>query len=356
LKTTIILPSIRVPLNLKTWVLQLEPETDEIIVAGNEASPHAAITEFLGQLTKDHGVMTTYLGPRDPRVTEKAIFEFIPPNHTSRRNFALLQALENRPDVLVTIDDDNYPYKADWLRGVKTLLDLDQRNHRTVIGSETGWWNVGRLCTPRVIHRGYPMTRWTEPDTGHIVDTDATPIGVVASLWLDDPDINAVERMLTNPQVLHVSGSATLAKGTWCPFDSQSTSVHGMLADMMFMWPDLGRYDDIWSSYLMRAVMDVTDWYVTYGTPAVTQDRNAHNLVRDLRDELFGYEHTEEFTDFLRELVKKRPAGIMRAPYSVYEHFMRATAANYKRLPALTRDSFYAWLTDLNDVQKRTGM
>lgn len=354
MKTTIILPSIRVPLNLKQWVLQLEPETDEIIVAGNEASPHADIIEFLNQLTHDHFVMTTYLHPRDARVTDTMIYQYIPPNHTARRNFALLHALENRPDVLVTIDDDNYPYKAEWLRGVKALLNSKQPNHRAVIESETGWWNAGRLCSPTVIHRGYPVSAWNESDMGKIVHTGAQPIGVVASLWLDDPDINAVERMLRNPQVVNVASSATLARGTWCPFDSQSTSVHGVLADMMFMWPNLGRYDDIWSSYLMRAVMDVTGWYVTYGAPAVTQDRNAHNLVKDLRDELFGYEYTEEFTDLLRHLVDTAPVD-WATVYEVYRWFM-TQMLSYNRLSNLTRDSFSAWLVDVDDVRKRTGL
>lgn len=356
MKTTIILPSIRVPRNLTTWVGQLDPETDEIIVAGNEASPHAAIVEFLDQLTKDHGVLTTYLGPRDPRVTDRAIYEFIPPNHTTRRNFALLHALEHRPNVLVTIDDDNYPYMAGWLNGVKMLLDAEQRNHRTVISSPDGWWNAGRLCNPKVIHRGYPRTLWQDLDMGQVTGTGASPIGVLASLWLDDPDVNAVERMLHNPQVTSVDGSATLAIGTWCPFDSQSTSVHGVLADMMFMWPDLGRYDDIWSSYLMRAVMDVCKWYVAYGTPAVTQDRNEHNLIRDLRDELFGYEYTEEFTDFLRDLVVEAARLDWITTYDVYRWFMTETARRYKRLPDSTRDSFYAWLIDVDDVRKRTGL
>lgn len=356
MKTTIILPSIRVPRNLTAWVGQLEPETDEIIVAGNEASPHAAIIEFLDELTREHGVVTTYLGPRDERVTKRSIYSFIAPNHTARRNFALLQALERRPDVLVTIDDDNYPYTSTWLQGVKTLLDADQRNFRTVISSPDGWWNAGRLCHPKVIHRGYPRTLWQDPDMGQVAGTGASPIGVIASLWIDDPDINAVERMLHNPQVTSIDSSATLDIGTWCPFDSQSTSVHGVLADMMFMWPDLGRYDDIWSSYLMRAVMDVTKWYVAYGRPAVTQDRNEHNLIKDLRDELFGYEHTEEFTDFLRCLVVKAEGIDWTTVYDVYRWFMINIAQNYKRLPEITRDSFYAWLADVDDVRKRTGL
>jgi glycosyltransferase involved in cell wall biosynthesis len=329
----------------------LDHETDEVIVAGNDKSPHEDIVRFLDGETDRTGVLTTYLAPDDHRVKETNIWPFIPGNHTARRNFALLEAIKRKTDVLVTIDDDNYPYKPMWLEGVHNLLDPKIRHHRPVIASPQGWWNAGKLCSPKIIHRGYPVTRWTEID-----DSMAAPcgdrhqqVGVVASLWYGDPDINATERMVCNPNIVHVKGAVVLELGTWCPFDSQSTAVHGALAHMMFMWPDLGRYDDIWSSYLMRAVMDVTGWYVTYGTPAVSQDRNPHNLIRDLKDELFGYEYTEEFTDFLRELVQDAPMSFI-TEVEAYRWFMIQTATYYRRLSAVTRESLHAWLRDLKTV------
>jgi hypothetical protein len=363
LKTTIILPSIRVPQNIDAWVAMLHPETDEIIVAGNEASPHEQIIERLDNVSKETGVEMTYLGPDDERVTKTAIYEFIPPNHTTRRNFALLQAITRGTDILVTIDDDNFPLELSWLNGVKALLS-GEVNHRMVVRSDTGWWNAGNLCDPKVVHRGFPMSRWTEPDTSKIV-TDYpnkrySKIGVVASLWIGDPDINAVERVVRDPEVMNITGSSTLNTGTWCPFDSQSTAVHGDIMNMMFMWPGVGRYDDIWSSYLMRAVMDVTGWYVTYGRPAVTQERNPHNLIRDIRDELYGYEHTEDFTDLLRDLVSEATthdlvhAGMYGTSGTtmVFEWFMQQVAKRFTKLPEMTRDSLYAWLTDLERVRR----
>ena len=364
MKTTIIMPTVRVPENLDSWVTQLDWEgTDEIIIAGNGISPHAEIVKYLDALTERTGVDTTYLHPDDERCTGTAINEFLPPNHHNRRNFALLEAMRRRPDVLVTIDDDNYPYRADWLRGVKTLLDPYQRSHRPVIESETGWWNAGQLCHPKVIHRGFPVSRWTEKAQVELINAPTVDpeIGVVASLWYGDPDINAAERMLLNPEVTNITGSVVLAKGTWCPFDSQSTSVLGMLADMMFMWPGVGRYDDIWSSYVMRAAMDVAGFAVTYGSPAVSQARNPHDLVKDLREEAHGYEFTERFTDHLRSEVAHLSVQ-PDAPVGVYEVFSRLMIGLVNAdelgaaLPGVTRDSLLAWLTDCDKVRSETGM
>lgn len=351
-RTTVILPSIRVPQNINAWAAMLDPKTDKIIVAGNEASPHGDIQHRLNEVHEWTGVSTYYLHPDDDFVRSTAIHEFIPPNHTARRNFALLKALQDRPDVLVTIDDDNFPLRNSWLNGVKTLLYGGQ-HHRPVIRSESGWWNAGNLCEPKVVHRGYPMSRWTEWDDSEFVSATSSKIGVVASLWLGDPDINAVERMLRDPEVTSIKDSVVLDVGTWCPFDSQSTAVHGDLAAMMFMWPGVGRYDDIWSSYLMRAVMDLTGWFITYGQPSVSQARNPHNLIRDLKDELYGYEHTEEFTDLLRQLVDEHDGNVTDSgPYAVFTTLMMNVATRFDPLPELTRDSLYAWLTDVEKVRR----
>lgn len=361
-RTTVILPSIRVPQNINAWANMLHADTDTIIVAGNVASPHREITQALDEVTVRTGVYTEYLHPDSDVVVKTAIHDFIPPNSTTRRNFALLRALAQRPDVLVTIDDDNFPYVDTWLLGVKTLLS-GEGHHRPVLRSESGWWNAGNLCDPKVVHRGYPRTHWTSVDDSQLIakiDDRYAKIGVVASLWYGDPDINAVERMFSDPEVRNVKGSCVLEVGTWCPFDSQSTAVHGDIAHMMFMWPGVGRYDDIWSSYLMRAVMDVTGWFITYGTPSVRQDRNPHNLIKDLREELYGYEYTEEFTDLLRVLVNEAvklgfdKSGLLGGSgyASVFEWFMHQVAKRFVHLPEFTRDSFLAWLSDLEVLRR----
>ena len=355
MKTTIIMPSIRVPQNVRAWAALLDPATDEIIIAGNQKSPHNDIVEELDEVGRQTGVLTIYLHPEDERVTEKVIHPFTPANHTTRRNFALLEALERRPDVLVSLDDDNFPYLHTWLDGVKMLLESDVWHHRPVIQSASGWWNAGRLCNPKVIHRGWPLTRWYESDNGAVADGLNPRIGVVASLWLGDPDISALERITSDPLVKDVLSSVVLAPGTWCPFDSQSTAVHGDLADMMYMWPEVGRYDDIWSSYVMRAVMDVTKWHITYGQPTVTQERNPHNLLRDLEDELFGYKYTDELTNHLRDIVQRSQAWpSTMSVYEVFKRFLLLLMAESNVIPMLTRDSFTAWLTDVDDVRART--
>src|SRR5207247_10221927 len=63
----------------------------------------------------------------------------------------------------------------------------------------------------------------------------------------------------------------------------------------------IGRLDDIWMSYFIRAVGDQLGETVVYGPPLVVQDRNPHNFVKDLSEELGGYILTERLVAYLRE-------------------------------------------------------
>ena len=45
--------------------------------------------------------------------------------------------------------------------------------------------------------------------------------------------------------------------------------------------------DDIWAAYYVQA----KDYRVVYGKASVFQDRNVHDLIRDMRQEYLGYEN-----------------------------------------------------------------
>lgn len=349
MKTAVIMPSIRVPQNLEAWSALLG-EDDVFIIAGNEKSPHEDIEVALVKAAVTYvGVSFEYLRPSDKSCTETYVNEFIEPNHTHRRNFALLEALRYGADMIVTIDDDNFPaYEPNWVTRAGELLT--QPNERVMAVSTSGWFNPGDLCLPPVTHRGYPISRRQQPQLTSYVEPNGERVGVVAGLWLGDPDIDAMERIIIDPVVHGVGSPTTLAHGTWGPFDSQSTAIHRDLAPLMFMWTDVGRYDDIWCSYLMRAIMDATGWHVTYGEPLVRQERNPHNLIRDLKDELFGYEHTETLCAFLRDLSVSELSWKDLTPWQMFKLVVDQLSWGCRFLPDRTILGLKAWVKDIDDL------
>lgn len=348
----LITTTINVPSNLREWRRHLDYE-DIVVVAGDYKTPHSDVIEFMREL--DGGAeRNIYLRPTEqerlyPRVSETTGWGCI-----QRRNLAVLRAMEENPETITTIDDDNYPWArgGNWFDGLANVLDWTHECNSTLVSNSDGWFNPGSLCKPAVTHRGYPLSKRVNhfDASSDDYDYDAQPrIGVVASLWRGDPDIDAVERIAVNPWVADITESVVLSANTWAPFNSQATTVVGELAPLLFMWPGVGRYDDIWASYLARAVMDVRDWHVAYGEPIVKQDRNAHDLVRDLENEIFGMKHNEAVIEILRgplspEIIDSS-AGIN---HLMREVFARFTGVDW--LPAWTKRAYDAWFEAVSEI------
>ena len=69
------------------------------------------------------------------------------------------------------------------------------------------------------------------------------------------------------------------------PFNSQNTLLHRKVIKDYFLFPHIGRMDDIWAAFYVTA----KKYKVVYNEPTVYQERNVHNLIKDFKDEYIGY-------------------------------------------------------------------
>ena len=88
------------------------------------------------------------------------------------------------------------------------------------------------------------------------------------------------------------------------PFNSQNTILSKKIAPDYFLFPHIGRMDDIWASYYVQSL----GHRVIYTKASVYQDRNAHNLIEDLKKEYLGYENN---LDLVNQIVKN-PNNIIK--------------------------------------------
>ena len=333
----LITTTINVPHNLSDWANLLN-EDDHIIVAGDMKTPQDDVDYLLNHISMDTGVVTTYLTPHEQEKWKSS--EVIGWNSIQRRNIALLEAITLKPDWVITVNDDGFPTMD---RQLSTIIDRCERLHKT-FSSNTEWWNPGSQNYPPTVHRGMPIP---QRHAQHLpTPNEEYAVGVAEMLIIGDPDVDAVERICHNPQVEFISTDIRLAPGTWAPFNSEATLIRGSLAPLLFQWPGVGRYDDIWCSYLARCVMDHLGWAVYYGDPPIKQERNAHSLLADLDAELFGMRYTEELVQVLRNV---RFHGDI-TPTQAMIHAVNEVLARCPWLPLQTRDSFYAWFADLETV------
>jgi len=87
------------------------------------------------------------------------------------------------------------------------------------------------------------------------------------------------------------------------PFNSQNTFVRPEILGDYFMFPHVGRMDDIWPSYYVQA----KGFNVVYQRASVYQERNAHDLIANLQDEVLGYANN---LDLVRD-VSRDPESIV---------------------------------------------
>jgi hypothetical protein len=269
-----------------------------------------------------------------------------------RRNIALLEAIRSGAGVVLSIDDDNAPRNArgdpDYF-GLLRLAFGGPSGH--VVMSLDGWFNVGDLAEDAYYYRGLPFSLrqgvalgWDWEDRR--VQPQTRRVGVVNGLIYGDPDINAIDRYPGGgPRVekYHlVDGLYVNPRTTWTPINSQNTAYVRELAPLAFVLPGVGRYDDIWASFMALRVMEATDYHVYFGEPSVVQERNPHNWLVDLGKELYGMQHTEAFCTGLKAVPVHPSASVLDN--------LAAVADGAALLPPQARAFMTAYLEDVARV------
>lgn len=269
-------------------------------------------------------------------------------NTIARRNLALLAALEWGADVIVSIDDDNIPlarhYFWDYYDKLRAPMGLFNG-----IQAKATWFDPGSLCFPTdgkpVVQRGFPqqIKTWTK-----FAPVTNAKIGVAQGMILGDPDTSGVDRLSRHPQVHQVSellraGIVTDPRETYAPLNSQNIAFIRELAPAFLMVPSYKRGDDIYAGLVAQRIMRSKGYYVHYGQPFVLQERNPHDLLKDIAAEQWASEHILEFAAWLDAFQDQDDVIGM----------LRVMATNLpKFIPSGTQELWLAWLDDCEKVMK----
>ncbi|MDR3633401.1 MAG: hypothetical protein P4L84_06155 [Isosphaeraceae bacterium] len=319
-QVALVTTTIHVPHCLDDYLANAERhgwiDQTSVVVVGDRKTP-AAIGEYLGTLGRRFPAKITYLDVDAQRGLMRrwpALDLALRYDCIQRRNVGYLQAASDGADVIISVDDDNFVAEGDF---IGHHLTVGHDVQLPVVEHSSGWWNVCRqlVSAPprRFYHRGYPKSQQDWTTDGVLIEPRTVRPVVNAGLWLKNPDVDASTNMEEPINVVSmepVSGSSSwsLGPGTWCPFNSQNTAFDVKTLPAMYLVVMLdtfrgyriGRLDDIWMSYFVRAIADQLGDSVVYGAPLVVQDRNPHNFLHDLTQELGGYVLTETLIGQLR--------------------------------------------------------
>jgi hypothetical protein len=296
-KATLVLTTIFDPVILEAYFDNFDRHGHlhevEVIVVPDKKTPPAAY-ETCCRLAQQ-GLRISY-----PSIDEQECYlrkanlrrEFVPYNSDNRRNVGFLMALQRQPDVLISIDDDNYCLEStDYFAAHIDALSLDR--HVKVSGTPSRFLNACDLLEfegPGVVYpRGYPYFARHQQAQIRTV-TGSANVLINAGLWLRDPDVDAITWLGLRPSVRGYKEEAfVLDASTWCPVNSQNTALRRELIPAYYFirmgYPVQGmpvdRYGDIFSGYFALACAKRLGGTVRFGTPIADHRRNRHDYLRD---------------------------------------------------------------------------
>ncbi|OIO08576.1 MAG: hypothetical protein AUJ52_07875 [Elusimicrobia bacterium CG1_02_63_36] len=244
----------------------------ELIVIGDKKTP------------KDYALERgTYAGPEAQEAFAKPLSDALGWNLVQRRNIGYLMAYDRGADVIATVDDDNIPYDF-W--GAEPLVGGPATVRRYACDLPA-FDPLGATEYRHLWHRGYPVQllhrrRYDVFEDGFLIPR----VDAEAGFWDGDPDVDALCRMEHRPDCSFDRKGFPFAADAWAPFDSQNTLLSRESLKDYFLFPFVGRMDDIWGAYFYQA----RGHAVVFNRASVRQDRNEHDLTRDLMLEVLGYE------------------------------------------------------------------
>jgi len=359
MRTAITLTTINIPTVLEKYIRNIKQyghRQVDIIVVGDLKSP-AGTKEYCESLVKKYSVSIQYLDT-DDQVNYLSRFpeldKYLPHNSFARRNIADLIAYEEGYQSIIRVDDDNYPIENDFIDLHNTF---DTKVSTRVIATDVEWYNICEELVDKdkipFYPRGFPYDkRWIETDT--IVSEKNIEIKINAGLWLGDPDVDAITRLCKYIDAAEYKGTHgerfALELGTWCPINTQNTAYSRDIIPAIFVPPHVGRYDDIWSGYLTRKIMDHFGHYVTYGQPLLFQDRNEHNLWNDLENEVNGNVYTPHLIETLRAIDLKG-TSYLECYYELAEGLMHELEENRSVFNGVI-DGMKVWVQTLDKLNR----
>ena len=334
----IVLTTINIPKNVPEFIKKAGTKDWTAIVVGDLKTPHEEVEKICRENR------SVYLSPEKQMTLGFKYAGAIGWNCYERKNLGYLFALREGAEMIYNTDDDNFPTVDNW----DSYIKLGKQRLETV-SSESGWWNCCTLGDANVTPRGYPTWLINE-DPHYTYKVKEVDIAVQAGMWLGDPDIDAMTRMTIRPNVTkYEDKDVALDKGTMCPYNTQNTFIPRAMMPANMVWggvrTEFDRYNDIFAGYAGQTIAQHYGKTVKFGRPFLHQDRNPHDLVRDLRNEIGGMECQKPLFNILRSMDFRST----RIAENLREIIYRATA-EIPQLPATLRAQVDCWCADMEKI------
>lgn len=262
-----------------------------LIVVGDLKTPHKYYST-----NKD----LIYLHPKDQEKMSNKLSDLIGWKCIQRRNFGYLLAYKMGADLIATVDDDNIPYDF-WGKKIhiNKSINVDFYKTKNVAFDPLSIFKFDQ----KLWHRGFPL-QLLESRKIFIKTKKKIWFDIQANLWNQAPDIDAINRMNLSNENFKFKKIEPYSSNAFIPFNSQNTILSRKIIKNYFLFPHIGRMDDIWAAYYVQSL----GYKVVFDNATVYQARNYHNVYDDFKKETIGYKNNFELIVNLKKnslLIKK---------------------------------------------------
>lgn len=272
-----------------------------------------------------------YLSPKDQADMDVDLSQCIGWNCIQRRNFAFLMAHKLGADVVATVDDDNLPL-SHWGKDLLIGRETETRYFETVQPCFDPVFYGGK---PRLWHRGFPLQLLSSRLPSLVTPVVRTLVPKFqADFWNGDPDVDALCRLEHAPDCEWRDHYFPMASSRPGPFNSQNTFLSADVLKDYFVFPFVGRMDDIWASFYVQALGHRVVWnrasVIQRRLPSLegsNPNSGGGGHINNLKGELLGYEHNLEICQRIPsdpECIWEYCPGRTRRAFELYRrHFLK---------------------------------
>lgn len=227
----------------------------------------------------------------------------LPVGHYARKNMAYLAAIARGAKCIYETDDDNAPNEQ-WVEREEIV-----RGGRVIPADGHRWVNIYKLFSDELIWpRGLPLDEIRQGIPEAVAITEARRAPIQQGLVNGSADVDAIWRLVMDREFFFEDReSVFLEPGNWCPFNTQSTWWWPITYPLLYIPSYCSfRMCDIWKSFIAQRCLWELDMGVVFHAPEVYQDRNTHDLLRDFREEIPGYNDNRRICRLLSETKLER--------------------------------------------------
>lgn len=244
----------------------------------------------------DSNKTLTFLSVDDQKKLGLSIVDFIPYNHYTRKNIGYLYAISQGAEIIYDTDDDNIPY-SDW--------SISDFHCDLQLKAESRFVNIYSYFTNKKIWpRGFPLELIKDAGKEERLKTEVSEIGVWQGLADQDPDVDAIYRLVIGELLkFEIMPAVYLGEGQYCPFNSQNTAWNNKAFHQLYLPSTVSfRFTDILRGYVAQRLIWEQGLHLGFCSPTVYQERNSHDLMKDFRDEVDCYLNVQPIVKILDEM------------------------------------------------------